>query len=289
MTLQTTSSLVTVGGLTFGLFDDLSMTGWTYSNLQGWYDGPSVRAQYVSRAFTDGSFDTLVFRDVRTITLTGTYVGSSYLDAVAQAQALAACLGDGSAGTFTVDGLSATVRIAAEPVLGWIGDNSAFNFAISFAAVDPRKYGATITAVCGMPSTGGGLVFPLFIVSGVITWGTVPAPQVDTLTNTGTAAAAVTFTVAAGATPITGGFQITEQTTGSILRYVDDLPAGSSVVLDSATGNVTLNGTADRRGSLSVAQWTQIPANSTRLFVLGGLSGFSSTATLTAVTRPAYW
>lgn len=287
--MQNTSSLVTVGGMTFGIFDDTLLTGWTFSNIQGWYDGPSVRTQYVPRAGANGSFDTAVYRDVRTITLTGTYVGTSYADAVVQSRALAACLGDGSAGPLTVDGISATVRIAAEPVLAWIGDNSAFGFAVSFAAVDPRKYGATISAVCGMPATGGGLVFPLFIVSGVITWGTVPAPQVDTLTNSGTAPSPVTFTVAAGATPLTGGFQIAEQVTGNVLRYVDDLPAGSSVVIDSSTGNVTLNGTADRRGSLSIAQWTQIPAGSTRVFTLGGLGGFSSTATLTAVTRPAYW
>jgi hypothetical protein len=273
--------------MTFGVVDD-TYTGWVVTNLQGWFDGPAVRAAFTPRTFAHGSFDAKVWRDVRTVTLSGTYSGSSYNDAVAQSQVLSGLLGDGSAGTFMVDNISATVRIGVEPVYQWLGD-AAFNFQVSFIAVDPKKYGPTQTVgplnMAGV--TSGGIPFP--VVNGVFTWGTVTLPPSASLTNGGTADTPLLITVAAGGTALTGGFQILEAVTGSVLSYADDLPAGSSVVFDTGAGSVILNGTANRRGSLTTAQWFQIPAGTTRTISFTGLTGTSATATLTASTRPAYW
>lgn len=286
MTIQTSPSLVAIGAMIFGNVDD-TLTGWVYTDIQGWYSGPGVRAAFTPRTFDHGSFDAPVFRDVRTVTLAGTYVGSSYSDAVAQATALTGLLADGSAGTITVDGISATVRIGIEPTYSWVGD-AAFNFQISFIAVDPKRYGGALTAgPIGMPVSGGGLAFP--VVNTVFNFGTVPALSVASLTNPGTAAASVQITVAAGAGALTGGFRILETVTGNVLQYSDDLPAGSSVVFDSSNGSVILNSQANRRGSLTIAQWWQIPAGATRTVIFTGLAGTSATATLTASSRPAYW
>jgi hypothetical protein len=289
MTILTSPSAVTVGSLTFGNVDDQTLTGWVYTNLEGWYDGPEVRTAFMPRPYAHGSFDATVFRGVRVITLTGTYVGLDHPSALAAAQQLNALLGDGSTGTVTVDSITSVVRLSAPPILSWLSGLD-FAFQVSFTAVDPHKYGPTFTAgPVNMPSAGGGLVFPLFLVSGVMTWGAVPAPQIANLTNVGTAETSVIITVSAVGTALTGGFQIVETVTGSTITYVDDLPAGSSVVFDSSTGSVTLNGQADRRGSVTTAQWFQIPAGATRNVILQALTTFSSTATLTATARPAYW
>lgn len=288
MTIQTSPSLVVIGGMTFGNVDD-TMTGWVYTNLQGWYDSAGVRATFTPRTFDHGSFDSPVYRDVRTVTLSGTYLGSSYTDAVAAATTLSALLADGSAGTVTVDSITATVRLGVEPVYAWIGD-AAFQYQVSFIAVDPRKYGPTFNAgAISMPTSGGGLIYPLYKTLNVLSYGTIPAPQVASLTNTGTAATSVVMTVAAGGATIIGGFQITETVTGSVLQYSDDLPAGSSVVFDTGAGSVILNGQANRRGSLTIAQWWQIPPGATRSVIFAGITTTSVTATLAASMRPAYW
>lgn len=287
MTIQANPSLVVIDVMTFGNVDD-TLIGWVYTSIDGWYDGPGVRASFTPRTFDHGSFDSPVYRDVRVVTLTGVYMGSSYADAVAQSMLLAALLGDGTPGVITVDGISATVRLSGQPSMSWIGD-AAFNYQASFTAVDPKKYATPLSpaAISMIGTSSGGLVFPL--VNTVFRWGTVSLPPIAMLTNPGTADTSVQMTVAAGASALTGGFQIVETTTGSVLQYSDDLPAGSSVAFDSATGSVILNGTANRRGSLTIAQWWQIPAGATRTVTFTGLAGTSATATLTASTRPAYW
>lgn len=288
MTIQANPSLVVVDGMTFGNVDD-TLVGWVYTSIDGWYDGAGVRASFTPRTFDHGSFDSPVYRDVRTVTLTGVYMGSSYTDAVAQSLLLAALLGDGTPGVITVDGISSTVRLSGQPSMTWIGD-AAFNYQVSFTAVDPKKYGPVHNATAiTMPTTGGGLIYPLYVTLSVLSYGTVPVPQIALLTNSGTADTSVQMVVASGGAAITGGFQITETVTGSVLQYSDDLPAGSSVAFDTGAGSVILNAQANRRGSLTIAQWWQIPAGATRSVIFTGLGGTSVTATLTASFLPAYW
>lgn len=289
MSTLTSPSAVTVGSLTFGYVDDTTLTGFVYTNLEGWYDGPEVRTNFTARPYANGSFDAPVFRGVRTITLTGTYVGADHGSSLQAAQQLTALLGDGSVGSVTVDSITAAVRLSAPPLLSWLGGLD-FAFQVSFTAVDPKKYGPTTTVgPYVLAAATGGLIFPLFMPSGVLSWGTLPTPQTLTLNNPGTAEAPVVLTVAANGAALTGGFQILEQTTGRALRFVDNLAAGDIVVFDSGAGTVVIDGTADRRGSLSVAQWTPVPALSARTFYLAPLGGANTTASLTASMRPAYW
>jgi hypothetical protein len=291
-----TMTTLQYGGLNI-TSDGQDGTNWL-TQLEGWEGTPPTRFDDVQRLNAHGSFTTPVWAAPRVVTATGFSLSDTARDAVFAATGYPMQVpGAAAASTLAVTTVGRSLSAAAQltryaPVILTRGfwQVGHFPWVIEWRCTDPLRYGPTIIGgPITMPTSGGGLVFPLFIVAGVITWGTVPAPQIINLANTGNAPTTVILTVSAGGTALTGGFQIVETTTGSVLRYVDDLPAGSTVVFDSATGSVTLNGTADRRGSLTVASWWQIPAGVTRSIILQGLIGSSATATLTASTRPAYW
>lgn len=268
------------------------------TGLDGWEATPPTRVDNVDRLNAHGAFVTPVWAGARVVVATGFSLSDTARDTVFQATQSPMRV-PGAAGTSTLAvtavgrSLSANAQFSRySPVLLTKGFWQAghFPWVIEWRCPDPLRYGpvTTVGPLVQAPLTGG-LVFPLFSVGGVMTWDTLATPQTASLFNPGTADAQVTLTVAAGASALTGGFQIVEATTGSIIRYVDDLPAGSSVVFNSATGAVTLNGEADRRGSVTIAQWTPVPPGTTRTYILGLLSGTSTTASLTASTRPTYW
>jgi hypothetical protein len=267
------------------------------TSLVGWEDLPGVRVDDVARLNAHGSFVTPVYSEPRTVQATGFSLSPAGRDALfQQVQAAMTISGAAAPGTLQVTAVSRTLSAAAQltkyaPTMLVRGFWQAghFPWVIEWRCPDPRRYSTALVDSCGMVVSGGGLVFPFFTGTGYLGFGTVPAPQVADFTNTGTAEASILLTVAAGGTALIGGFQIVESQTGHVIVYNDDLPAGSSVTFDSATGLVTLNGQADRRSSVSVAQWTQAAPGAYRAFTFQGLTTSSATATLTASMAPAYW
>lgn len=268
------------------------------TGITGWDELPDARFDSTGRSNAHGEFDGPVYSAARTVTISGEVRNQAARDALLAAFDAGFVFAGASAGvplSVTMAGKTLTAlsaKVIAKQKVRAVGEwgLGRFGWQVQFRCADPLRYDALVTAgPITMPSSGGGLVFPLFITGGVLTWGTVPAPQIATVANPGSADTSVLLTISAGGSALTGGFQIVESVTGSVISYADDLPAGSTVVIDSATGSVTLNGTADRRGSLTVAQFWQVPAGATRSAVLLGLVGFSATATLTAAIRPAYW
>lgn len=290
MALAPTS--VTFGGLTVDDSGDYHLT-----NIAGWEGLPEARYDSFGRPNGHGEFDTPVYSGARVVHLEGECYDVAQRDAILST--LSAGLGFSGADAakdLTVTLASRTLTTKARVIrystaiargdwgVGWFG------WQADFRCPDPLRYGITQTVgPYVLAAATGGLVFPLFMPSGVLSWGTLPTPQTLTLTNTGSADAPVTLSVAANGAAITGGFQILESTTGRSLRYADDLAAGDVVVFDSGAGTVIINGSADRRGSLTVAQWTPVPPSSSRTFYLAPLGGPNSTASLTASMRPAYW
>jgi hypothetical protein len=62
------------------------------------------------------------------------------------------------------------------------------------------------------------------------------------------------------------------------------------LTLDTASGSVLLGGTADRRASLTNADWMQVPAGGSLTVSFASLGGaYDAAASLSATTRPAYW
>jgi hypothetical protein len=266
--------------------------------LEGWEGTPQTRIDDEPRPNTHGSFVTPVWAAPRIVKATGFSLSDTARDATLQALGAAMQVpGAAAPATLAVTTASRSLTAAAQltfyaPVILTRGFWQAghFPWTIEWRCPDPLRYGATQTVgPAVLAALSGGLVFPLFTPAGVLSFGTLPTPGTLSLSNTGNADAPVILTVAANGSAFTGGFQIIEAATGQTLRYAADLAASDVVVFDSSYGTVTLNGTADRRGSLTIAQWTTIPAGQTRTFYLAPLGGANTTASLTASTRPTYW
>lgn len=264
-------------------------------SLSGWRgDLPPAQIDSEQRPNAHGESDTPVWAGARLVTLVGSCRTNTQRDALFSALTAAMVYGgDAAAGTLTVQEAGLTLTAAAR-VAGHTPSRIAgawglgqFGFQAQWRCADPLLYGAQVSDTANMAPTSGGLVFPLFAPSGVMSWGALTAAASCDLTNTGSMDSPVVFTVVVGANALTGGLRITETVTGRILQYSDDLPAGTTLVIDGSTGTVQLNG-ADRNGSLTLRQFTPVPAMATRSFVVSGLASTSSTLVLTGAMRPAY-
>lgn len=156
-------------------------------------------------------------------------------------------------------------------------------------APDPVGYGAELSVSTGFRAMTGGLEFDLFtagsVDTGYLEFGEAGSTGRVEVANAGTAETWPTFTVA-GPSP---AFEILDITSGRRLHYVDEVPAGSSVSLDSATGVVLLDDVADRSGALVRREWTPIPAASVSSYLFMPLGPASPAATLTVTYSPGWW
>lgn len=156
-------------------------------------------------------------------------------------------------------------------------------------APDPVGYGAEVAVSTGFRAMTGGLEFDLFTDgatdTGFLEFGEAGSTGRVEVTNPGSAETWPTFTVA-GPSP---AFEILDIASGRRLQYVDEVPAGSSVSLDSATGVVLLDQVADRSGALVRREWTPVPRESTSAFMFLPLGPFSPAASLTVTHSPGWW
>jgi hypothetical protein len=114
---------------------------------------------------------------------------------------------------------------------------------VQWYATDPRRYSVTEhTAVTGAPQPESGLTWPL---TWPLYWGQTASTGDVNADNTGSAP---THPVIAFTGPCVNP-TVTDRTSGRRLRYLISLTAGDELVVDTAAGTVTLNGTASRRNT----------------------------------------
>lgn len=280
---------VSVDGLTFSTEGWESPDGYTLwlDNITGWDDGPGVRRDRTARMNAHGEFSERGWRDARLVTIEGDATCPSEAVAALAAQQLAAVLGDGLAGvlavtdTATVD-MSAGAYLFADPKVSWKNDTTA-TYQLQFLCPKPRKYGASVNAVTGPATPGGGLDYPL---GDPLDYGAPGDPGTVTLSNSGTADTAPTFTVKA-LIDMPLGFTITHVQSGRQLVYFAAVLAGQTVRLDTSDASVWLEGYADRSAKLTVREWTKLARgeSGTWLFEAVGSPG----AQMTVEVRPAWW
>lgn len=284
-----TPVLLTVDGNDFGTDDGQVLL--VFDKLDGWYSGPGSRTNFTDRPNAHGSFDAPVYRTARVVTVSGWAYSDSRAAVVTAIRRLTGILAEGQAGVVTVDDpdygtLSITARLTDGPLIGWDSFDHCWTWQFSVTAPDPHKYGIELTASTPLPTPGaGGLVFPLFDVTGLLEFGAPGVRSQIMLSNSGTADTYLLFVVAGA---VLGGLTITDVATGRQITYVGDVPFGAVLTINPVTGRADLNG-ADRTGLLTSNEWWPVTAggSSTVQFSTQGVSGQSGT--LTASIRPAYW
>lgn len=142
--------------------------------------------------------------------------------------------------------------------------------------------GGLYTPLPIVPSSGGGLVFP---VTFPITFG-APAANGRLLTvNDGTADAFSTFTVAGGG--MVGGFTLVEVNSGRRITVERDLTAANTVTVNSRTGSVMLDG-SPIPGYVTRSEWWPVPAKGSTEVQFLANGAVTGTPILTAATPPTY-
>jgi hypothetical protein len=260
--------------------------------ISGWEGLPEARYDSIGRPSSHGEFDGPVYSAARLVHLEGECRDEDTRDELlADLGAGLGFAGRGPAQDLTVT-LGGRTLTSSAKVLRYSpaiarGDwgNGWFGWQADFRCADPLRYGDVQTAQTGMPVASGGLDFP---IGSVFDFGIAGSTGSVDLGNPGTADAPTILRVDG---PAAGGFVITESGDGNRLRFVDPVDTGSWITINAATGRVTINDQADRRGSLAVAQFAGfvIPAGASRQFEFTGDTATDPAALLTVTARPAYW
>jgi len=167
-------------------------------------------------------------------------------------------------------------------------DSFEVHFAVDLLAWDPIRYGDESDASSGLPTQGGGLEFPLFGggAGGALYFGANGGLGRVTLANSGTADTWPVFSVVG---QLDGGFRIQRLDTGDVLEYSALVPAGSMVSIDTATGEVLIDGVSDGSGHLTRSDFFALPAMSSIDVQFNAITTSSGTPTMTAQTRSGWW
>lgn len=275
---------VTWRGLTFGT--DRGVGDYHVEEINGWDDLPEITSYDQARARGHGDHMGDQFARARIVTVSGNISSLRARDSLAlalmNASPVGSALEDLTVQTFGRV-LTAGARLVRRSLP--VGDLYAAGyipFALQFRCPDPLRYGTPVVAGTPLPSSGGGLTYPLTYP---LTYGAAGDSGQLTVSNPGTAPASITFTATG---PLPGGFELSAG--GMRLTYPVAVPDGQPVTIDTGTGSVTVEGgTADRRGNLTVADWMQVPPGGSLTVQFTSLGAYDADALLSATVRPAYW
>jgi len=188
----------------------------------------------------------------------------------------------------TLTGNARLTRFKAPPGKDWASGR--FTWAAEWVCSDPLRYASPVTIATGFPVAGGGLHFPLFtnrsIRINALSFGARSTTGRVLLTNDGNAAAWPTYAVT-GPIP-SQGFEIVAVGSGKRIRFVGAVPAGSTLLIDSAAATVLLDGMSDRSGQVVALDPISIPAGAALELAFIPL-GSTSSAQLSASISPGWW
>lgn len=267
-----------------------SGTPYGWGTLGGWLDLPGMRMGDQARPGRHGTYAGQQLADERVVTWELTvlpYAGQTFVQAVDTLRRITAVeeapdeepLVIRLSGTSWLVNARCTRRALTADRMYTAQQSPSV---IQWVATDPRLYSPQLQSVSvGLPSPGaGGLVFPLVFP---LTFGTGLAGGNMALSHTGTV---TTWPVWQIAGPVTGPV-VTNVDTGQVLSFDPAfvVPAGQTLLVDSDTKTVTLQG-VNRRDKLWVADWFGLPRAATTNVRFTAAGGFTA-GTLTALWRHA--
>lgn len=263
-------------------------TDYRILSLEGWEEDPPSRYDKQPRARAHGAHPSPVWADERIVTVEGwcwsTTERDRLLARLRRATGLSVPgeqpLAIAAAGRTLTAGAQ-LIRAVPSLLRGQWGVGR-FGWLLQWRCPDPLRYGTPVTLSTGLPTSGGGLTYPLTYP---LNYGQLGDTGQLILDNPGTADAPILFAVT-GALP--EGYEISAA--GDRLRYPVPVPAGQVLELDTATGTVLVEGTASRRGNLTDADWLTIPAGGSLTVQFTSLGGvYDPAARLTATWAETHW
>ena len=274
-------------GITFYGSPQADGFGFYFSDLTDWYGVPGSKSPVNDRPQANGAFGIADdWRQSAAISFKAFYSGANRADMLRNQNVLTGAFGTGHPVTATfTDELGPTSRVVsirnARPAD--TKGQSVVVFDVDMIAPDPLRYGPVQVASTGLPTSGGGLAYP---VTYPIGYGTPGNPGRITVSNPGTADTYSLLEITGG---MSGGFELTEITTGRVNRFVRPVPVGSTVVLNLRTGRASLNGPSDVTQYWTRQERWSVPDGGTREIQFNAIGAITDSPTLTAKTSPAFW
>lgn len=286
-------------GITLNAVDDDGVE-WIVDKDEGWDTAPGPRLSMTDKPAGDGSYDGRSWLEPRTVVLSGRIIAPTRT-LIDQALRTLAGIGiDGGRSTLTVTEpdrtLTAEVRLATRTDVQRRTTTSAV-FQLSLIAPDPRKYGADRDVTTGLATAASG---------GVLWNGTAGATGVEwngpagatgvrwqsgsgtsgivTVTNDGNTVAPLTLTFTAGSSGLVDP-AVTDVAGNAVISYGGTIPAGSTLVIDTDSMSVLLDG-ANRGPLLTRADPITVPRQGSAQLLFTATSG--PTASLLARVRDTY-
>jgi len=258
---------------------------WSLVDFDGWDGSPSPTLSLTQRARGHGATASESFLRPRIMTLGGLIHGA---DTAAIEDAFDRLNAAVSLGPFEIlvaeSGRvrSTVVQRQGEVIPTWHSDRLA-GYSILVTAPDPLKYGDLVTATTLLPSSTGGLVYP---VTYPVTYSGVSNSGVIRVTNTGNAQAPVWLRID-GPIPA-GGWTVTHQGKKQSLTFASSLALGSGefVTVDMENREVLAQGQAPRAGYVTSRGWFSLDPGPNDIAF--SAQNYSATAQLTVTTKPAW-
>lgn len=274
---------IAVGDLVMNTTDSFGVQ-WVLSDLAGW-GSPGSTAQATQRASGDGATMSQAFLKPRVLVGTGSILTEDPLLLTSAIDRLIAAV-KLSPFQFTVaePGLTRSVSVQRQDdVLPKKLNAYQADFSFQVIAKDPRKFGDLITVSTRLPSSSGGLVFP---VTFPVTFTGVSATGKLTINNPGNTQAPVWLRID-GPIPA-GGWAVTHVGKKQSLTFSTALAlgAGEFVTVDMDRREVLAQGQAPRSGYVTSRGWFSLDPGDNEIAFTA--QNYSSTALLTVTTKPSW-
>jgi hypothetical protein len=276
---------ITWRGLTLG-----GDSSYVIQSITGWDDLADLNDMSQARVRGHGDHVGGLYSQARIVTVTGKIVSASARNALAQALARVSTVRS-ALDDLTIETLGQALTTQARVVRRSLAVGETYGvgevpFSLQFRCPDPLRYGPAKTATTGLPTSGGGLTYPLTYP---LDYGTSGATGQLRLDNAGDADAAIVFGVVGGATyGLPQGWEVSAA--GQRITYPTAVPPRQTITVDTAAGTVLAEGTADRRGALTNADWLLVPAGGSLTVQFTSLGGTYDPGTLlTATWKDAVW
>lgn len=282
---------VTLGPLALDLTDDAGVT-WLTTELAGWRGSPATTLVVTQRPAGHGGWASptpkLVPRQLELSVLIDAPTTAAMTAAYDQ---LIAAI-DVGALTLTVveDGTTRQTTVYRNgDILPKTDGGPWATYSVPLIAPDPRRYGTLVTATVMLPSSSGGLSWP---ISWPISWPATVVSGDTNLPSGGTTSSDPVITIygpTSGVTPMSTPLLVFTGADGSVstLTYGDTVGVGDWLVIDCAAKSVLYNGQATRRGLLQVAGgWPSVPPGGARVTFRAATYDATSRAVVTY--RPAW-
>ena len=276
-------SYVSIGALTLTARESNGVE-WILEKFDGWGTTKGTLAP-VQRARGDGATGSATFLELRTMTLSGWVTATNPADLTDALNRLSIAFPLApSKMTVTESGISrwTTVQRTGEIIPTFHGAKVA-EWTLQVVALDPLKYGDVITASTALPSSSGGLTYP---ITYPITYTGVSNTGVIHVNNPGNEPAPVYLRID-GKIP-SGGWSVNHLGQAVNLSFASSLALGSGefVTVDMQKREVLAQGQATRNGYVTSRGWFQLDPGPNDIAFSAVV--YDPTALLTLTTYPAW-